>query len=93
MRLRKLGDDHGWSQQRLSQYVEGDMSWRARRRLQLHAEECPECSLGIRAVRALLRLLGDSAERSDTRAPTRIFDRVRREAARTGTEARDSDEP
>jgi anti-sigma factor ChrR (cupin superfamily) len=93
MRLPKRGDDHVWSQQRLSQYVEGEMSWRSRRRLQLHAEECPECSLGIRAVRALLRLLNASAQRSDTRAPTGIFDRVRRDAARTGTEAKESDEP
>jgi hypothetical protein len=93
MRLRRRDDDHVWSQQRLSQYVEGDMSWRARRRLQLHAEECPECSLGIRAVRALLRLLNGSAERSDSRAPIGIFDRVRRDAARTGTEAKDNDEP
>jgi hypothetical protein len=92
IRLRKRGDDHVWSQQRLSQYVEGDMSWRSRRRLQLHAEECPECSLGIRAVRALLRLL-NASERSDTRAPTGTFNRVRRDAARTGTEAKASDEP
>jgi hypothetical protein len=93
MRLRRRDDDHVWSQQRLSQYVEGDMSWRARRRLQLHAEECPECSLGIRAVRALLRLLNGSAERSDSRAPIGIFDRVRRDAAGTGTEAKDNDGP
>jgi hypothetical protein len=92
MRLRKRGDDHVWSQQRLSHYVEGDMSWRSRRRLQLHAEECPDCSLGIRAVRSLLRLLNASAARSDTRAPTGIFDRVRRDAARTGTKVKESDE-
>ena len=80
MRLRRRRDDHAWSQQHLSHYVEGDLSWRARRRLELHAEECPECSLGVRALRALLRLLHGSAAQSDASAPAGIFDRVRAEA-------------
>jgi hypothetical protein len=92
MRLRKRGDDHVWSQEHLSHYVEGDMSWRARRRLELHAEQCPDCSLGIRAVRALLRLLNGSAERTDQPAPASIFDRVRGDAARTQTQAKDTDD-
>jgi anti-sigma factor ChrR (cupin superfamily) len=83
MRLLGRRDDHAWSQQHLSHYVEGDLSWRARRRLQLHAEECPECSLGIRAVRALLRLLHGSAEQPSTRAPAGIFDRAKADAARS----------
>ena len=92
MRLRKRRDDHAWSQEHLSHYVEGDMSWRARRRLELHAEQCPDCSLGIRAVRALLRLLNGSAASSDQRAPGGIFDRVRGDAARTETQTKDTDE-
>jgi hypothetical protein len=92
MRLRKRRDDHVWSQEHLSHYVEGDMSWRARRRLELHAEECPDCSLGIRAVRALLRLLSGPAERPAERAPTGIFDRVRGDAARTETQTKDGEE-
>ncbi len=93
MRLRKRGDDHAWSQEHLSHYVEGDMSWRARRRLELHARECPECSLGIRALRALLRLLDGASERVGRRAPSGIFDRVRADAARAGTGAGESEEP
>jgi hypothetical protein len=77
MRLRKRRDDHAWSQERLSHYVEGDMSWRARRRLELHAKECPDCSLGIRALRALLRVLNGSSMRAEAHAPAGIFDRVR----------------
>jgi hypothetical protein len=61
------------------------MSWRARRRLELHAEECPECSLGVRAIRALLRLLGGSAEPTKASAPEGVFDRVRADAAGTET--------
>lgn len=77
MRRPRRGDDHAWSQQHLSHYVEGDLSWRARRRLELHAAECPDCSRGIRAVRVLLRLLHGSADRSVTNAPAGIFDHVR----------------
>jgi anti-sigma factor ChrR (cupin superfamily) len=87
MRLLRRSDDHAWAQQHLSHYVEGDLSWRARRRLELHAEECPECSLGIRAVRALLRVLRGSADQSEAQAPAGIFDRVRAEAALTDTRA------
>jgi hypothetical protein len=57
------------------------MSWRNRRRLELHAKDCPDCSLGIRALRALLRLLGSSSER-EAHAPGGIFDRVRADATR-----------
>jgi hypothetical protein len=93
MRLRKRRDDHAWSQEHLSHYVEGDMSWRSRRRLELHAKDCPDCSLGIRALRALLRLLGGSSERAETPAPASIFDRVRADPARAATDPRERDEP
>jgi hypothetical protein len=93
MRLRKRQDEHAWSQEHLSHYVEGDMSWSSRRRLELHAEECPDCSLGIRAMRALLRLLNGSSGRAEARAPAGIFDRVRADRARAETESRKADEP
>jgi hypothetical protein len=92
MRLRKRRDDHAWSQEHLSHYVEGDMSWRSRRRLELHAKDCPDCSLGIRAMRALLRLLGGSPERTEARAPEAIFDRVRADAARAESDAGETEE-
>jgi hypothetical protein len=69
------------------------MSWRSRRRLELHAEECPDCSLGIRALRALLRLLGGASERAEPRAPAGIFERVRADAAGGEGGAGGSDEP
>jgi len=92
MRLRKRLDDHAWSQEHLSHYVERDMSWRDRRRLELHAEECPDCSLGIRALRALLRLLSRPSGRAETPAPPGMLDRVRADAARAPTDTREPDE-
>ena len=93
MRLRKRRDDHAWSQEHLSHYVEGDMSWRSRRRLELHAKDCPDCSLGIRALRALLRLLGGASERAEAVAPAGIFERVRADAARADADGGEADEP
>jgi anti-sigma factor ChrR (cupin superfamily) len=93
MRLRKRRDDHAWSQEHLSHYVEGDMSWRTRRRLELHAKECPECSLGIRALRALVRLLNGTSEPAAALVPAGIFDRVQADAARAETDAGESEEP
>jgi anti-sigma factor RsiW len=92
MRWPGRRDEHAWSQQHLSHYVEGDLSSRARRRLEMHAHECPECSRGIRAVRALLRLLHSSGDRSDLRAPAGIFDRVRVDAAHTDSDAEQAHE-
>ena len=77
-------DDHVWSQEHLSHYVEGDLGWWARRRLQLHAEDCPDCSRGIRAIRALMRLMHTAANASETHMPDGVFDLVRAEA--TGSE-------
>ncbi len=80
-RMLHRGARHEWSQQHLSHYVDGDLNWLARRRLELHAEECPECSVGIRALRSLVRLMHGAADRQSEPAPASIFDRVRSDAA------------
>lgn len=79
-RLWRRGARHDWSQQHLSHYVEGDLNWLQRRRLELHAEECPDCGLGLRAVRSLVRLIHSTADRPAEPAPAGIFDRVRADA-------------
>jgi anti-sigma factor RsiW len=82
MRLARLGAQHDWSQQHLSHYVEGDLSWLARRRIELHIEECPDCSRGIRAIRSLIRLMQATATGPRERAAAGFFDRVWLDAAR-----------
>ena len=77
MGLFSRTDDHQWSQQHLSHYVEGDLGSRARRRLDRHAEDCIDCGLGIRAMRALVRLIPAIEGHETTRAPAGIFDRMR----------------
>ena len=76
MGLSGRTDDHQWSQQHLSHYVEGDLRPRARRRLDRHARDCVDCGRGIRAMRALVHAIQGQGGRAGVRAPATIFDRV-----------------
>ena len=71
-----LARDHQWSQQHLSHYAEGDLPARARRRLDLHALGCVDCERGLRALRALRRVLAADGSVA-VRAPASILDRAR----------------
>jgi len=77
MRVPGRTDDHEWSQQHLSHYVEGDLTPRARRRLDRHARDCADCARGIRAMRALVYAARRLGGPGGVRAPGTIFDRVR----------------
>jgi len=70
-------DDHQWSQQHLSHYVEGELGPRARRRLERHALGCVDCGRGIKAMRALVYAFQGLDGLAGVRAPATIFDRVR----------------
>ncbi|HXZ74868.1 MAG TPA: zf-HC2 domain-containing protein [Streptosporangiaceae bacterium] len=74
-------DDHQWSQQHLSHYVEGELGPHARRRLDRHALGCVECGRGLRAMRALVHAVQGLDGPAGAHAPTTIFDRVRLAAA------------
>jgi anti-sigma factor RsiW len=69
--------DHQWSQRHLSHYVEGELSPRARSRLDRHAWDCAECGRGLHAMRALVRLVRGLDGPIPVRAPGAIFDRIR----------------
>ena len=70
-------DDHQWSQQHLSHYVEGDLRLLARRRLDRHARGCVDCGRGIRAMRALVYAAQALDGLAGVRAPAMIFDWLR----------------
>ena len=70
-------DDHRWSQQHLSHYVEGELHPRARRRLDRHARDCVDCGRGLRAMRALVHSLQGLDGPAGVHAPATIFDRAR----------------
>jgi len=69
--------DHRWSQQHLSHYVEGDLTPRARRRLDRHARDCADCARGVLAMRALVYATHALGGLAGIRAPVSIFDRAR----------------
>jgi anti-sigma factor RsiW len=77
MVMAGFAEDHQWSQQHLSHYVEGDLRPRARRRLDRHARDCADCGRGIRAMRALVHTLQGLDGLAGGRAPASIFDRIR----------------
>jgi anti-sigma factor RsiW len=77
MGMPSHADEHRWSQQHLSHYVEGDLRPRARHRLDRHARDCTDCGRGIRAMRALVHTIHGLDGLAGIRAPATIFDRVR----------------
>jgi hypothetical protein len=92
IRLFARRDDHEWSQRHLSHYMEGDLAARARRRLERHASECPDCSRTIRAMKALIRQLLGLSGGERPRAPSGAFDRVRADADGTADQRGQSEE-
>jgi anti-sigma factor RsiW len=70
-------DDHQWSQEHLSHYVEGELRPHARRRLDRHARGCVDCGRGLRGMRDLLHALRGLDAPASAGAPATIFDRVR----------------
>ena len=77
MSVPSRSDDHEWSQQHLSHYVEGELAPRARRRLDHHALDCVDCGRGIKAMRALVYAVQGLDGLAGIHAPATIFDRVR----------------
>jgi anti-sigma factor RsiW len=70
-------DDHRWTQQRISQYVDGELSWHGRRRFNRHAQRCTDCGSAVRAMRALIYAMQGLGGPAGVRAPATIFSRVR----------------
>jgi anti-sigma factor RsiW len=74
-------DDHRWTQQRISQYLDGELSWPGRRRFDRHAQRCPECGPAVRAMRALIYAMHGLGGATGVSAPATIFSRVRLDGA------------
>jgi hypothetical protein len=73
--------DHGWSQRRISDYIDGDLLPRQQRRLEAHARLCPDCGRLRRSLTVLvweLRELDRVRPRRTTVAGD-VIERLRRE--------------
>ncbi|MDP8942931.1 MAG: zf-HC2 domain-containing protein [Actinomycetota bacterium] len=83
--VRRVRDelDHRWSRRNLSEYVDDHLGPRPRRRLDAHAEICPECGRMRRTLIALVRELRALGWRPPARAVApRMASRIR-EGSRT----------
>jgi anti-sigma factor RsiW len=64
----------------MSDYVDGDLSPRARRRLEAHAVFCPECGPMLRALLTIVHGLGDLPGPHHEPIAPAVIDRLRRES-------------
>ena len=72
--------DHRWSQRRLSDFIDGELSARDRRRLEVHASVCSDCGRTRRTLAVLVRELRRLAGRRSNRTVVpAVLDRIRRE--------------
>jgi anti-sigma factor RsiW len=87
-RLRQKRD-HRWAQRLMSDYVDGVLSPRQRRRLDAHAHLCPECGPLTRALTVLVWELRELGSRPPGRsvAPG-VIERLRREPSRSESRSR-----
>jgi anti-sigma factor RsiW len=74
--------DHRWSQRRMSDYIDGELSSRQQRRLEAHAGLCPECGPLRRSVTVLVWELRELRRAASPGRPVaaRVIERLRREA-------------
>ncbi len=54
---RRFMREHGWTQARLSDYLDDDLPPEERRRVEAHVELCPECRRVLRTLRRTLDAL------------------------------------
>jgi hypothetical protein len=81
--VRRMRDrrDHGWSQRHMSDYLDGDLSSRGQRRLEVHARLCPDCGRLRRTLTVLVWELRELGRRRPpgTTVAADVIERLRRE--------------
>ncbi len=77
-RIRKRSD-HRWTQRRVSDYLDGELSPRQRRRLLAHAELCPDCGPMLRTLTVLLWELRELGRQPQVTVVPGVVERLRQE--------------
>jgi predicted anti-sigma-YlaC factor YlaD len=76
---RRFMRDHRWTQERLSDYLDGELGSGERQRVEEHVHWCPECRRVLDTLRRTVKgLMELRATPSDSIAPG-VIDRLRRE--------------
>lgn len=73
--------DHRWSQRRLSGYVDDELRPVERRRLERHADVCPECGPLLRALAGTVFRLRQLRLREVSPVAAKVIERLRVEEA------------
>ncbi len=58
LRRLRFRIDHGWTPPHASEYLDGELSAGARKRLERHVDDCPECRELLRGLKLLIANLG-----------------------------------
>ena len=75
--LSRFARDHRWTPKRLSPYVDGELSRRARARLDRHVADCPECGGALHSLRRMLVRLEGVSPPVENPAPEAVAAAVR----------------
>jgi anti-sigma factor RsiW len=76
---RRFMRDHRWTQERLSDYLDGDLRERERERVERHVHWCPECRRVLETLRRTLKELMELRATSGESIAPGVIDRLRRE--------------
>jgi anti-sigma factor RsiW len=76
---RRFMRDHRWTQERLSDYLDGDLRDPERERVERHVHRCPECHRVLETLRRTLKELMDLATMPGETVAPGVIDRLRRE--------------
>jgi anti-sigma factor RsiW len=76
---RRFMREHRWTQDHLSDYLDGDLGANERQRVEKHVHWCPECRRVLESLRRTLKgLMELRATSAESIAPS-VIDRLRRE--------------
>ena len=69
--------DHRWTPAHASDYLDGELSQRRKRRVEWHAGDCPECRELLRGLKALIASLGGLRDDVGELAAASLLESVR----------------
>jgi anti-sigma factor RsiW len=72
--------DHRWSRRRMSQYIDGELGSRERRRLDRHTDICPECRRALRTLSVVVSALRGLRRPEQAGVGPRVVQRLKRES-------------
>lgn len=73
--------DHRWAPQRMSDYLDGELATRDRRRVERHTQECEECRGILRGLQRMVGKLRDVAAPAGRPDPRDLAARVKERIA------------